>query len=78
MCTIAFYAAGETEDGGRGGARRDPLTPNKVTDHRSGECEEIKNWDKISDMKLNSSKQLIVGPLVMESHLDITFRLLYL
>lgn len=50
MCTIAMYAAGGREDGGRGGARRYHLSLITVS-YRSGKCEGIKYWDKISDMK---------------------------
>lgn len=65
MCTIAVYAAGGREDGGRGGARRNHLSLITVS-YRSGQCEEISYWDNISDMKLNTRKQLIVSILVME------------
>lgn len=65
MCTIAVYAAGGREDGGRGGARRNHLSLITVS-YRSDQCEEISYWDNISDMKLNTRKQLIVSILVME------------
>ena len=65
MCTIAVYAAGGREDGGRGGARRNHLSLITVS-YRSSQCEEINYWDNISDMKLNTRKQLIVSILVME------------
>ena len=57
-----------------GGDRRSKTEPS-FTDHRltyrSGKCEEIEYWDKISDMKLSTRKQLIVRILVMEIYLDI-------
>ena len=65
-----MYAAGGREDGGRGGARRYHLSLITVS-YRSGKCEGIKYWDKISDMKWNTGKQLIVSILVMEIYLDI-------
>ena len=55
----------QLEDGGRGGARRNHLSLITVS-YRSGQCEEINYWDNISDMKLNTRKQLIVSILVME------------
>ena len=65
MCTIAVYAARGREDGGRGGARQNHLSLIAVS-YRSGQCEEIYYWDNISDIKLNTRKQLIVSILVME------------
>lgn len=69
---------GEKMEGGEGGARRNYLSLITIS-YRSGKCEEIEYLDKISDMKLNTRKQLILSILVMEIYLDIyTFRLVYL
>ena len=46
MCTIAVYAAGGREDGGRGGARRNHLSLITVS-YSSGQCEEI-NYSQTS------------------------------
>lgn len=63
-----MYAAGGREDEGRGGARWNYLSLITVS-YRSGKCEEIKYWDKISDMKLNTRKQLIVSQYIGHGYL---------